>query len=116
MADLLVDTDVLIDHLRGHSAFHARRNRIFYSVVTRCELFAGRDVDEDVVRRLLGAFAEIGLDRTVAEAAGRIRRSAAIPLPDAIIAASAVDFGMPVVTRNRRHFERVPGLRIRAPG
>ncbi len=115
MADLLVDTDVFIDHLRGHSAFRARKNRIFYSVITRCELFAGSSVDEDAVRRLLGAFAEIGLDRTVAEAAGKIRRSAGIPLPDAIVAASAVEFGVPVVTRNRRHFERVPGLRIRAP-
>jgi predicted nucleic acid-binding protein len=115
MADLLVDTDVLIDHLRGHRAFRARRDRIFYSVVTRCELFAGQEGDEEPVRRLLAVFAEIELDRTVAEAAGRVRRSTGIPLPDAIIAASAIEFSMPVVTRNRRHFERVPGVRIKSP-
>jgi len=115
MADLLVDTDVLIDHLRGHHQFRARRNRVFYSIVTRCELFAGRTGDEDLFRRLLSAFSEIGIDRPIAEAAGRIRRSTQIPLPDAIIAASAIEFGVPVMTRNRRHYERVPGLRIRTP-
>ncbi len=115
MADLLVDTDVLVDHLRGHSPFRSRRNRVFYSVVTRCELFAGQEADEDVVRRLLGAFRELGFDRTIAESAGRIRRSTRISLPEAVIAASAIEFGMPVVTRNRRDYARVPGLRIRAP-
>jgi predicted nucleic acid-binding protein len=115
MAEVLVDTDVLIDHLRGHRPFRSRRDRVFYSVVTRSELFAGRAADEDVVRRLLAAFAEIGLDRTVAEAAGRIRRSAGIPMADAIVAASAVEFGLPIVTGNRHHFERVRGVRIRTP-
>src|SRR5215470_6749772 len=110
MADLLVDTDVFIDHLRGYSPLRARRNRVFYSIVTRCELFAGQGGDEDLVRRLLAAFSEIGLDRSVAEGAGRIRRSTHISLPDAVIAASAIEFGMPVVTRNRRDYERVPGL------
>ena len=115
MADVLVDTDVLIDHLRGHAPFRPRRNRVFYSIVTRCELLAGQGGDEDLVRKLLGAFAEIGLDRSVAESAGRIRRSTRISLPDAVIAASAIEFGVPVVTRNRGDYERVPGLRIRTP-
>jgi predicted nucleic acid-binding protein len=115
MADLVVDTDVFVDHLRGAAALKAGRNRIFYSIVTRCELFSGRAPQEEPVRHLLSAFSELVVDRSVAESAGRIRRESGIPLPDAIIAASAIEFDMAVVSRNRRHFERVRGLRVRAP-
>mgnify|MGYP000016340484 CR=1 FL=1 len=41
MADVLVDTDVFIDHLRGAVELKPGRNRLHYSVVTRAELFAG---------------------------------------------------------------------------
>jgi predicted nucleic acid-binding protein len=115
MADLLVDTDVFVDHLRGAAALKAGRNRVFYSIVTRCELLAGRASQEEPVRQLLSAFSELVIDGAVAESAGRIRRQTGIPLPDAIIAASAIEFDMPVVTRDRRDFERVRGLRVRAP-
>jgi predicted nucleic acid-binding protein len=115
MADLLVDTDIFVDHLRGAAPLKVGRNRVFYSIVTRCELLAGRAAQEELVRLLLSAFSELIIDRTVAESAGRIRRQADIALPDAIIAASAIEFDVPVVTRNRRDFERVRGLRVRAP-
>lgn len=115
MADILVDTDVLVDHLRGHARFDPARNRAFYSVVTRAELFAGRNVDEEAVRTLLAPMVEVLLDREIAEAAGRIRRDAGVALPDAIVAATGLARAVPVVTRNRRHFEGVRGLRVRAP-
>lgn len=115
MADLLVDTDVFVDHLRGSARFDPGRNRILYSVVTRAELFAGRDGADEPVRTLLAAFTEVEVDREIAEAAGHIRRRVGIPHPDALIAASAVARGAAVVTRNRRHFDQVPGLRVRAP-
>ena len=41
MADILVDTDIFIDHLRGSAELKPGRNRLHYSVVTRAELFAG---------------------------------------------------------------------------
>ena len=48
MPDLLVDTDVFVDHLRGARKMRAGLDRILYSVVTRCELFAGREVEEEI--------------------------------------------------------------------
>jgi predicted nucleic acid-binding protein len=42
-ADLLVNTDVLIDYLRGTRRLRADGRRLAVSVVSRCELFAGRD-------------------------------------------------------------------------
>ncbi len=115
MADILVASDVLVDHLRGHARFDPARDHAFYSVVTRAELFAGRNVDEEAVRTLLAPMVEILLDREIAEAAGRIRREVRVALPNAIVAATALARAIPVVTRNRRHFEGVRGLRVRAP-
>ncbi|MGD0085233.1 MAG: type II toxin-antitoxin system VapC family toxin [Acidimicrobiales bacterium] len=114
MADLLIDTDVFIDHLRGAAELRTGRNRLHYSVITRAELFAGNSAPNLTVR-LLAPFREIPVDRAVAERAGRIRRETGIRLPDALIAATALERNLTLTTRNRRDFETVPGLRIRAP-
>lgn len=115
MTSLLVDTDVLVDHLRGSRRLVAGADSYAYSVVTRCELFAGRGSDETTVRQLLEPFREIPVDRTIAERAGRIRRQAGVRTPDALIAASALNNRLTLLTRNVRDFEGVPGLKIRSP-
>jgi len=115
VAELLLDTDVFVDHLRGARRLRPGRHRLHYSVVTRCELFAGRGTDEGVVRILLAPFRELPVDRGVAERAGRIRREAGVRTPDALIAATALEHRLTLVTRNVRDFERVPGLRISDP-
>ena len=114
VADLLVDTDVFIDHLRGTRELRPGRNRLHYSVITRCELFSGA-VGSALVQQLLEPFRELTVDRHVAERAGRIRRETGIATPDALIAATAIENGLTLVTRNRRHFQLVRQLRIREP-
>jgi predicted nucleic acid-binding protein len=115
LSRILLDTDVLIDHLRGHRRLNLAEPTLTISIVTRCELFAGRDADEADLRRALDLLEEVMLSQATAESAGRIRRATDIPVPDALIAATALEHGMPVMTRDRRHFERVPGLTVRAP-
>lgn len=112
MADYLIDTDVFVDHLRGEARFDPKSNRVHYSVVTRAELFAGNSRGEEVTM-LLAPFRELVVDRQVAERAGRLRREAGIRLPDALIAATAIEHKLNLFTRNRSDFERVRGLRIR---
>lgn len=51
----------------------------------------------------------------IAESAGRIRRTADVALPDALIAATALEHGLAVLTRNVRRFARVDGLRVVDP-
>ena len=110
----LVDTDVLVDHFRGaHRLRVPETGRVACSVVTRCELFAGRHVNEHGVRDVLDAIDEIPVDRHIAERAGRLRREHGVRTPDAIIAASALVAGLTLLTNNVRDFERVPGLTIR---
>lgn len=115
MTGLLVDTDVFVDHLRGHRRFSPGTDEVHYSVITRAELFAGPEQQQDVVRALLAPFTEHPVDRAVAELGGAISTAAAIPLPDALIAASALTRSLAVLTRNKRHFQRVGGLVVRSP-
>ena len=109
--ELLVDTDVLVDHLRGARRFEPAAT-VHVSVITRAELFAGRATEEASVVRLLAPFIEHAVDAIVAERAGRIRRTHGLRLPDALIAATALEHGLTLVTRNRRDFEDVSDLRL----
>jgi len=115
VADFLIDTDVFVDHLRGAREFGPKSHRVHYSVVTRAELFAGNTATE-IVRVLLAPFREIEVGREIAERAGRLRRESGIRLPDALIAATAVEHKLSLFTRNRSDFEGVRGLRIREIG
>ena len=106
---MLVDTDVLVDHLRGARRFEPTL-AVHVSVVTRAELFAGRATEEASVVRLLAPFIEHPVDARVAERAGRIRRTHGLRLPDALIAATALEHDLTLVARNRRDFEGVSDL------
>jgi hypothetical protein len=110
--DVLVDTDIFVDHLRGAVELRAGRDRLHYSVITRAELFAGAS-GTDLVARLLAPLRELPVDRQVAERAGRIRRESGLRMPDALIAATALEHRLHLATRNRRDFEPVRGLRLR---
>jgi predicted nucleic acid-binding protein len=112
VADILVDTDIFIDHLRGARQLVPGRHRLHYSVITRAELFAGTTASQ-LVGTLLAPFREIPVDRAVAERAGRIRRESGVRLPDALIAATAVERGLGLASRNRSDFEPVRSLRLR---
>jgi predicted nucleic acid-binding protein len=114
VADILADTDIFIDHLRGSAELKPGRHRLHYSVVTRAELFAGNSAT-DLVSQLLAPFREITVDRSIAERAGRVAREFQLRLPDALIAATALENRLTLATRNRKDFDKVRGLRIRTP-
>jgi len=113
VADVLVDTDIFIDHLRGAVELKPGKHRLHYSVITRTELFAG-NAGTDIITQLLAPFHEVPVDRAVAERAGRIRRESGVAIPDALIAASALEHGLSVATRNTKHFAPIRGIRIRS--
>jgi predicted nucleic acid-binding protein len=113
MSKLLLDTDVLIDHLRGHRQLVAEDAAI--SVVTRTELFAGDERQESAIEALLGDYDEVDVDWHIARRAGRVKRQTGLKIADALIAATALEHELSLMTRNRRHFERVAGLALRVP-
>ena len=111
---MLVDTDVLIDHVRGARTLVSSRHEVAYSIITRCELFAGTRADQNAIRQFLAPFEEMPLDRQIAERAGRLRREG-LKIADAVIAATALEHRLTLMTRNHRDFERVRGLKLRSP-
>lgn len=114
VAELLIDTDVFVDHIRGARVLPPLL-KASYSIITRCELFAGDEHEEVAVQAVLAPLTEIGLERSIAEHAGRLRRATRLATPDAVIAATALERDLVLITRNRRDFERVSGLRLRDP-
>ena len=113
MADVLVDTDVFVDHLRGAAELKPRRHRVHYSVITRAELFAGNS-GSDLFARLLAPFREVEVDHAISDRAGRVSRESGIRLPDALIAATALERDLDLASRNAGGFGRVRGLRLRS--
>jgi len=111
---VLVDSDVLVDHLRGHRRFVRGPDEVHVSTISRAELYSGRGTEERRVRQLLEPMTELPIDRSVPERAGRLRRTVSIRQPDALIAATALEHRLTLVTRNVRDFNGVKGLRVRA--
>lgn len=112
MADLLVDTDVCVDHLEGNRRL-PRGHRLAYSVITRAELLACPPQHEATVRRMLAGMEELLVDRRVAERAGLLRREG-LRMPDALIAATALVHHLTLCTGNVADFRKASGLRLRA--
>jgi len=118
---VLVDTDILIDYLnRGEHAFllNEPRNRIYYSVVTRKELLAKeglRDAERRAIQDTLRRFRLVPLTRAIAARYSRIRTVAPrLEREDALIAATAMEKRLALLTRNWRHFRQVQGLTLYA--
>jgi predicted nucleic acid-binding protein len=121
---IVVDTSVLIDHLRGvDGARDSLRNavkageRLAVSVMTKIEVLAGMRVDEEpATRRLLDSLDLIEVDDTVAERAGMLanrylRSHPGVDPVDYVIAATAQHLGAELWTRNLKHFPMFPELK-----
>jgi tRNA(fMet)-specific endonuclease VapC len=120
----IADTDVLIDYLAGKGEAGAverllRHGALKTTVISRFELLSGAKNAKQLARlvQLLGAVPSLGLDDAAADAASEIRRSLErsgnpIGMADSLIAGIVTSNGGELLTRNRRHFERVPGLRL----
>jgi predicted nucleic acid-binding protein len=112
---ILLDSDVLVDHLRGRRRIVVGSDELHVSAITRAELFSGKATEERRVRRLLEPMTNLPVDTAVAERAGRIRRGSKRRLPDTLIAATSLEHRLTLVTRNVRDFEGIRGLRVRPP-
>jgi predicted nucleic acid-binding protein len=78
--------------------------------------FPGISGEEDaVLRQLIGASVCYNLDDEVIERAIGLRRIKRMGTADAIIAATALEFGLPLVTRNVDDFKHIAGLEIINP-
>lgn len=120
----LIDTDVLIDYLRGvdQAATFLEKmveNTICYlSVITVAELYAGikEGKERQLLERFLQAFEIISIDDNIARIGGLYRRdygkSHGIGLADALIAATAEQCHSSLVTMNKKHFPMLKNVLV----
>ncbi len=121
----LMDTNVLIDFLNDDpdAQFRERALTAFsqgsaVSVVTVIELLGWRKHTEQSRRSatdLLECLDELPLERRVVAATIKLRSRHAIRLGDAMIAATALTHGIPLMTRNIDDFRIVDGLTLINP-
>jgi predicted nucleic acid-binding protein len=121
---LLVDSDVLIHHLRGNQkaleflvGSRRAQGRLKISVLTIVEITGGmRTGQRRAVWALLGSLDRLPVDDLVARRAGefarRFRRShSGVGLVDYVIAATADVHGLELATLNVKHFPMFESLR-----
>jgi len=116
MADYLLDTGILIRHLRRCPGYRELVSRLagegdlYIASFTRLEVIRGmRDHEREATLALLNALLTVPLDVATADLAGEMtrtwrKRGVTLSGPDAVIAASALQCGAMLVTTNPRHF------------
>ena len=124
----LVDTDWVIDHLHGHERVVRQLEElepegIGLSVVSLAELYEGvfysttPQDNEKALQDFLHGIEVLTLNddicRIFAQERGRLRTAGLLIGDfDLLIGATAICYGLTLLTNNRRHFERLDGLSI----
>lgn len=121
----LIDSDILIDYLRGFSdtrdfLFSLKKKGILIiSAVNVVEIYSGKEIENSKKKNIIDCFINefeiIPLEKDLAEEAGIIRMKYQIPFADAIVAATAIDSHSILATRNIKHFSKIKNLKIISP-
>jgi predicted nucleic acid-binding protein len=119
----LVDTNVLVDHLRGRgeatqliTSELVAAEPLFASVLTRIELLASaRRSERPRIEQLLDVLVWVEVTTPIADRAGAFanryaRSHRAIDVTDYVIAATREELEVPLWTLNIRHFPMLPDL------
>ena len=115
---LVLDTSVLIDHLRGRPAAAtelipsaiARGDELWSSYVVRAELLAGMLAEEETATRdLMRLVSWVEVDESISETAGALgrrylRSHPGIEVADLIVAALVQELDAELKTTNLKHF------------
>lgn len=119
---LLVDTDILIDALRNRSdaiqflSQVAGKNRLRISVISQMEITIGCRNNNELSKasHFMARFTVVSLSEMIGKTAvsllERYRMSHGLLIPDALIAATSLTEGYPLVTRNRKDFRYIEDL------
>ena len=123
--ELLVDTDVWIDYLRGHpqaiACIKQLPERVWISAVSVAELHAGvrEGAERDALALLISSLDVADLTAEIATRGGLLRRdfcrSHGVGLNDALIAATALEHDLQLLTLNVKHYPALERQRVKKP-
>ena len=118
---ILLDTDVLVDFLRGHTKAVAFVNthsaRIILSSIVVAELYAGvkGDAEQAALDDFVSLFRVVPISAEIAKIGGLYKRdygkSHGVGLADAILAATAETKDAELKTLNSKHYPMMKGLK-----
>jgi hypothetical protein len=124
MRNVVLDSDILIDHLRGFKPAKdvmvkvgRREVAAFISGVTEAELLSGAECRDLRKKRLvvetIKLFTKVPVDNKISQKAGEFRRRYGVPLLDAIVGATAFYKKAELWTRNVEHFRKIKEISAR---
>lgn len=123
MAEYLLDSNVLIRHLRRHQpttrllAALVLDGQVGLATISRTELLEGmREHEREQTLRLLDAFVAFPFTSAIADLAGELLRryraqGVILSKPDAMIGATAIHHNLVLATYNAQHFP-MPEVRL----
>ena len=120
----LIDTDVMIDLSRenpGAASYLDSLSDPAISIITAQELIVGARDKRDLagIDSLVSAYPVIHIDAAIGQLAydllKRYAKSDGLRTFDSLIAATAIRLGFELVSRNRKHFAMIDGLRLESP-
>jgi predicted nucleic acid-binding protein len=118
---ILLDTDVLVDFLRGHSKavtfINNYSERIILSSITVAELYTGvrGEQEQAVLGSFISLFPIVPVNAEIAKKGGLLKRdygrSHGVGLADAVIAATAETENATLKTLNIKHYPMLKRIR-----
>lgn len=90
----------------------------YISIINRIELFSWKGLRGEKlenVKTFIGEINEIALSEAIAERTIKIRKERSIRLPDAIIAATAIEHNLTLLSDNDKDFGGISGLKYINP-
>ncbi len=121
----LADTNVVIDLVLGRlpaagAAWldaQLAAQRVAISVITRIELLGKLvpDAESNFLKNFVQSVVVLPLDEPVVAQTIALRQQHRVKLPDALIAATALAHGLPLLTRNVGDFRALPNLAVINP-
>lgn len=114
---VLLDTNIVVEHLRSGSLNQTNPDINFaISVITETELLRYPGLGEketEIIETFLSITRLIPIDSIIARHAATIGKTRKTKLPDLLIAATAIQLNIPLITKNVKDFLRIPKLIVR---
>ena len=130
-AKYLIDTDWIVFYLRGREPYVSTLKRLqkeglAVSVISVAELYEGvfrgqnPQTREEGLARFLAGVVVVDVNKDVARVFGQLRaelrqQGLTVADLDLLIGSTAIHYGLLLLTDNRRHYEKIPGLRLAEP-